>query len=105
MGKHNKDKRKEYLKKRKRKLKDKRTKMQYTKESDCTEEDQKKQEEAVETAEKSSSVCITKDYEDLKDFLVCCTQQGQNYRTYTQRRFKNYVLQVIYLPCKDVKRC
>ena len=40
MGKHNKDKRKEYLKRRKRKLKDKRTKMQYTEESDCTEEDQ-----------------------------------------------------------------
>ena len=39
MWKHNKDKGKEYLKKCKRKLKDKRTKVQYTEESDCTEED------------------------------------------------------------------
>ena len=40
MGKHNKDKRKEYLKKRKRRLKDKRSEVQYTEQSDCTEEDQ-----------------------------------------------------------------
>lgn len=41
MGKHNKDKRKEYLKKRKRRLKDKRSEVQYyTEQNDCTEEDQ-----------------------------------------------------------------
>ena len=40
MGKHDKDKRKKYLKKRKRRLKDKRSEVQYTEQSDCTEEDQ-----------------------------------------------------------------
>ena len=67
MGKHNKDKRKEYLKKRKRKLKDKRTKEQYTEESDCTEEDQSS---CSSVPEKNDSV----QYREESD----CTEEDQS---------------------------
>ena len=45
---------------------------------------------------KRNYLFLFKDYEDLKDFIVCYTQQGQNYQTYTQRCFKNYVLEIIF---------
>ena len=60
MGKHNKD---------KRKLKDKRTKMQYTEESDCTEEDQTS---CGSVSEKNNSSVEDNGSDSGDSFMNCC---------------------------------